>query len=132
MKRVLHMAMILAVAAHLALGCCMHHAHASSFPMKISGLMKVAGSPCEHEGHGHQSQTCEHEGEEHGCDEASCVFTRPDSSETSDFFLSLQSLALISCGPVAPTLGGIETTCPVSSYSATSDPLHLLNQVLLI
>ena len=132
MNRVLHMAMIVAVAAHLALGCCMHHAHVFSSPAKISSLMTFAGCPHEHEGHRHQGQTCDHGSEEHGCDEATCVFTRPDFSETGDFFLGLQSLAFISGGPDALTRSGIETACLSSNCSAAANPLHLLNQVLLL
>jgi hypothetical protein len=131
-NRAFHIGIMVAVAVHMVCGCCWHHAHAAGYLAGSPSLVEAAGCPCGHHGHQHQSQACDHESEEHGCNEGSCIFTRPDSSESSDLLAGLQSRALISCLQASPTLSGVDTVYPTPSRFAAAIPLHLLNQVLLI
>lgn len=132
MNRAFHMGIVLAVAVHMVSGCCLHHAHAAGFPTDLSSSVEAVGCPCEDHGHQHQGQSGDHGSQEHGCNEGPCIFTRPDSSESSDLLAGLQGLALISCLPAGAALSRIDTACPAPSRFAAAVPLHLLNQVLLI
>lgn len=132
MNRAFQIGIMVAVAVHIVSGCCWHHAHAADFPTDLPSSVEAPGCPCEHYGHRHQGQTCDHGSKEHGCNEGSCIFTRPDSPESSDLLAGLQGFALISCVPAGPTLSGIDIACPAAGRFAAAIPLHLLNQVLLI
>jgi len=133
MSRALHIAIVLTVAVDVVLGCCWHHAHAGGSAGDLSVGVESTGCPCDHDGHRHESGSCDHDhSKEHGCGEHSCVFARSDAPDASDLFAALQDYVPVSQLPAIAASCWNMTLDRISSRSAPSAPLYLLNQVLLI
>ena len=133
MNRVLHMAIALAVAAHIVFGCCWHHAHTDGSTGDPLVGVGSTGCPCDHDGHRQESGTCDHDhNKEHGCARHSCIFTRSDAPDATDLFAALQDdVPVLQLPAIAASRWNIALD-RISSRSAPSAPLYLLNQVLLI
>lgn len=133
MNHAIHLAIMLAVAAHMVFGCCWHHAHAVDCAKDLSVGVKSTECACDHDAHRRENGACDHDHDkEHGCGEHACVFTRSDAPDGSDLFAALQDCVPVSQLPAIAAPRRSTTCVCMASGVAPSVPLHLLNQVLLI
>jgi hypothetical protein len=131
MNRAFHIGIVLAVAAHMVCGCCLHHAHGSTSqsddPVSVDSIC-----PCEHHGHQHEGQPSDHRSGDQECDGSKCVFTLPGSGNSSPVTIGGDFLPFIYVEPILPGMNGIDSVDTVPHHCGPPIPLHLLNQVLLI
>ncbi len=132
MNRMLHIAICLAVATHMVFGCCWHHAHAAESFGPQPTAVESRGCGCDHHAAGPHHQTCDHDGHDRTCHEKTCDFTRSDAPEGRDLLVGLQDIAWTMAVPALSSEPWYVTVDWVPSPIATSVPLYLINQVLLI
>lgn len=131
MNRALHIGIVLAVAAHMVFGCCLHHAHGatsrSDDPVSVD-----ATCPCEHHGHQHEGQPSDHRSGDQKCDGSKCVFTLPESGSAAQLTVGLDCLSCICIAPTLPGMNRIDSVDTLLHQCSPPVSLHLLNRVLLI
>jgi hypothetical protein len=132
MSRFVRRVALLAVLAHMLLGCCLHHAHVEAAgggePMGAAGASHEHCGTCAHGVPHEKGRT------DHPCNEPACVFVRPDDRSGPELAAPLVVAVWIEpfwagAGPVghaidAAGLGSARCSPPVRP--------HLLKQVLLI
>lgn len=127
MNRAFHFGIALVVAVHMVCGCCLHHAHGSTF--RGDDLVSVGTTcPCEQ----HVGQLNDHRSGDQECDGSKCVFTLPEPSNSFQVTIGAVFLPLICIERILPGMNGIDTAHTLPRHCGTPIPLHLLNQVLLI
>jgi len=130
MNRAFHIVIGLAVAVHMVLGCCSHHAH-GSHPANIPSV--ESSCDCGSHGHNEGGEPYDHQSGDQGCDGNQCVFTRPESGSASQVTVGMDCLPLICCvAPIPPGMNGIDTLYMMPHHCGPPIPLHLLNQALLL
>lgn len=129
MSRVLRFGIMLTVAVHMVLGCCLHHAH-GSHPADSPSVEDSCG--CGHHGHEEGTEPSDHQSSDHGCDGDQCVFTLPESGSAAQLTVGLDCLPCICVAPTLPGMNGIDSVDTRLHQCGPPIPLHLLNQVLLI
>ena len=121
---------LLAVTAHVLLGCCCHHAHESD-------SMSVLTSECECRVGTSESEPAgehDHRGEHDSCDGVDCNFYSAKNSELELFVSKAVYLpATDDCG-YAFLLKSVRRTQLIeySGHCSLPEPLHALKQVWLI
>jgi len=146
MYRVVRAIAMFVVLAHLACGCCLHHAHAYGSQPSDTPPVETT-SPCGHHGHEHgggpchhqpsdhqpsDHQPCDHQPCDHGCDHDQCVFARIESGGTSQVSIDAFCVPLVSVIPIPPPVDGIDSSDKTPHHLGPPIPLHLLNQTLLL
>jgi hypothetical protein len=135
MNRTLHIATVVAVAAHMLCGCAFHHAYDCGGSCDTRSLAVSFGveasCPCHHASAGPR-HSCDHPSQHQPCDEERCVFARPDSDDTPDLSIGHTAPNPVCVSPGLPALGGADRVDSILGEPGPPIPLHLLNQVLLI
>jgi hypothetical protein len=132
MSRTVRSVALTAVLLHMTLGCCLHHAHATARQDCGEGtLLETArGGDC----HGPHSrpEPCQRQPRHRLCDNARCVFTRPEPTDLFALLIVQQGLAPSGVVLGHPRLAGIARVEPSVSHLGPPLRLHLLNQALLL
>lgn len=119
------------VLAHMACGCCLHHAHA--YGLQSGGTPTVETScPCDHHGHEDGGEPADHQPCDQGCHHDQCVFARVESGGNSQVSIGAYCLPFVAVAPNPPSLNGIDTADSTAHHFGPPIPLHLLNQALLL
>ncbi|MFW6171857.1 MAG: hypothetical protein ACODAD_15320 [Planctomycetota bacterium] len=136
MNRPVHIGIMVAIAVHMACGCCWHHAHASHGAVDRSVSVE---SPCPCNGHGHHHDRrpsdpahSESGGNEQECKAGSCHFTRQDPPDSSDCLVDVYCIPINAHLTSLSALSGMNTRDSNFSGFDQPVPLHLQHQVLLI
>jgi hypothetical protein len=131
MNRVFRTCVMLAVTAHMVLGCCLHHAHGHDNLTDPLSVLVRTDCPCNHERERSIPES-EHPSHPTPCDGDKCVFTRLDSIDSPDLLTKNVAVALVCAVVSFPSHNHCETVNSRSCRPTFPIPLHLLNQVLLI
>ncbi len=131
MNRAFHIWIVLAVAAHMLCGCCLHHAHAYGAPSDPEPSAVEASCPCDHESPG-AGQSCDNTSQHQPCDGERCVFTRPDTNSFPDLSIGSDGLDRVYISPCILTPSGIARVDSSLGKMGAPIALHLLNQVILL
>ena len=131
MYRVVRTIAMIMVLAHLACGCCLHHAHA--FGLQPSDTPAVETScPCGHHEHEDGSEPGDHQPFDQGCHHDQCEFARVESGGTSQVLIDACCVPLVSVVPMSPPVNRIDAGDRTPHHLGPPIPVHLLNQALLL
>jgi hypothetical protein len=131
MHRAVHVISMLLVLAHMACGCCLHHAHAYGLQSRGTPAAETS-CHCSHHGHEDGGEPGDHQPCDQGCDHDQCVFARVQSGGTSQVSIDADCVPLVSVVPSPPSANGIDTADSTEHHFGPPIPLHLLNQALLL
>ena len=131
MNYVFRVGATLAVAAHMVLGCCLHHAHGHNGSIDQDTAVARTHCSCDHEC-GAPASESDHPSPRVPCDGDKCVFTRLDSTGSPDLSTKNVATTPVCTAVSVSSLNRCETVGSRSVRPTFHIPLHLLNQVLLI
>ncbi len=131
MYRVLRTIAMFLVLAHLACGCCLHHAHA--YGSQSGDAPPVESTcPCGHHGHEDGGEPSDHQPCDQGCDHDQCVFARVESGGTSQVSFDAFCVPFASVIAIPPPVRGLDTRDKTPHHFGPPIPLPLLNQAFLL
>ncbi|MHC4181523.1 MAG: hypothetical protein ACYSWU_28850 [Planctomycetota bacterium] len=130
----------LTVLAHVLLGCCWHHQHASRDQQACTTCVELAVADCHGHSCGHE-HACPHQpaGRNHqgqgGCEGGRCEFvsghpSRTPEASTAEFCDQVAVAATVDDGP--PAESGVSARAFAAARGCPSIRIHLYLQVLLL
>ncbi|OHB66296.1 MAG: hypothetical protein A2V70_12495 [Planctomycetes bacterium RBG_13_63_9] len=132
MYRLVRSTSLAAVLLHMTFGCCWHHAHASAARHSTPEAVVEGRCHCHHDGHEDDGSPCDDPSGHQRCDGARCVFTRPESADSSTLRIDHLGLAPTRAIASVPTLDVIDGVDVTFWHVGPPIRLHLMNQALLL
>lgn len=130
MNRSLHLGIVVAMALHMACGCCLHHAHLITGSPHDTDRAVASCRPTQHDRAG-EDHTCADPPAEKPCHADRCVFTRSDS-DGAPGLTGQGVVCLARWRPESAARNGIHRTQTDGGPFRSPTPLHVLNQAFLL